>query len=274
MLTDCYFEKQLQEAYTNEIFKLFQDELRGILYCNITLIKSDGQICTFQVTDIFRGKEGKVRRQVVFNVYHNEVELDIKCSCNLFEFRGILCRHICKVLIEKNVKEIPQRYILPRWRKDIKRRHTCVVNCYDNPQTSEENVRYNALCSHFSKAAEIGAISVERYNFLMKYVDEAIEKLMDNAHYYESHSNEDLHPIALEEVNEQCQSTSSSVKLRSPLKVRSKGRPPSKRKKSKVEEMIIRNKKKKAKSKENAQTQHDKQAEICTQESMIFEILI
>ncbi|XP_039123339.1 protein FAR1-RELATED SEQUENCE 6-like [Dioscorea cayenensis subsp. rotundata] len=106
MLTDCYFQKQLQEAYTNEIFKLFQDELRGMLYCNLSLIKLDGQISTFHVTDIFRGKEGKVRRQVAFNVYHNSGELDIKCSCNLFEFRGILCKHICKVLIEKNVKEI------------------------------------------------------------------------------------------------------------------------------------------------------------------------
>ena len=27
LITGCYFEKQFQEAYTNEIFKLFQDEL-------------------------------------------------------------------------------------------------------------------------------------------------------------------------------------------------------------------------------------------------------
>ncbi|KAH7661064.1 FHY3/FAR1 family protein [Dioscorea alata] len=181
-LTDCNFEKQLQQAYTNEIFKLFQDELRGMIYCNLTFINSDGPICTFQVTDIFRGKEGVLRKQVVFNVQHNDLEFDIKCSCHLFEFRGIICRHICKILIEKNVKEIPSHYILTRWRKDVKHRHTYVKNCYDETQTIEQKVRYNKLCVHFSKDAEIGVESNEKYNFLMKCVDNAMEKLMDNTH--------------------------------------------------------------------------------------------
>ncbi|KAH7676667.1 FHY3/FAR1 family protein [Dioscorea alata] len=122
LITDCYFEKQLQEAYTNKIFKLFQDELQGMIYCNLTLTGSHGAVCSFQ--------------QVVYNVYTNVEEFDIKCSCRLFKFKGIICRHICKVLIEKNVQDIPSRYILPRWRKDIKRMHTYVQNCYDDPQTS------------------------------------------------------------------------------------------------------------------------------------------
>ncbi|XP_039134135.1 protein FAR-RED ELONGATED HYPOCOTYL 3-like [Dioscorea cayenensis subsp. rotundata] len=188
MLTDCHFEKQLQETYTNEIFKLFQDELRGMLYCNLAFTNSDGQTCTFQVTDIFRGKDGIFRRQVAFNISYNEIEFDIKCSCHLFEFRGILCRHICKVLIEKNVKEIPSQYILPRWRKDTKRRHTYVRNCYDDAQTNEQKARYSKLCSHFSKAAEIAIESNEKYHFLMKSVDVAIDKLMDDTNYWESHS--------------------------------------------------------------------------------------
>ncbi|KAJ0962993.1 hypothetical protein J5N97_028115 [Dioscorea zingiberensis] len=242
IMTDCHFEKQLQEAYTNEIFKLFQDELRGMIYCNLTLINSDGVMCTFQVADILKGKEGTFRKQVVFNVFHNEIEFDIKCSCRLFEFKGIICRHICKVLIEKNVKEIPSRFILPRWRKDIKRRHTYVMNCYDDTQTSEHKVRYNKLCSHLSKATKIGAESMEKFNFLMKCVDGAIEKLMDNATSWGNHSNEVLQTM-LEENNEQPQTT-ATTKFLTPLKVRSKGRPPSKRKKSKVEEIISRNKKK------------------------------
>ncbi|KAH7685830.1 FHY3/FAR1 family protein [Dioscorea alata] len=148
LITDCYFEKQLQEAYTNEIFKLFQDELLGMIYFNLTLTGSHGAVCSFQVSDVVKGKEGAFRKQVVYNVYTNAGEFDIKCSYRLFEFKGIICRHICKVLIEKNVQDIPSRYILPRWRKDIKRMHTYVQNCYDDPQTSEEKLRYNKLCSH------------------------------------------------------------------------------------------------------------------------------
>ncbi|KAH7685558.1 FHY3/FAR1 family protein [Dioscorea alata] len=237
LLTDCYFEKQLHEAYTNEIFKLFQNELRGMLFCNLRLINSNGPVHVFQVTDIFKGKEGRSRRQVVFNVYYNEADFDIKCSCLLFEFRGIFCRHICKLLIERNVKEIPSHYVLPRWRKDIKRRHTYVMNYYEDTQTNEQNVRYTKLYSHFAKLAEIGVASTGKYLFLMKCMDEAMEKLMDNGCEQEQ-------PIHSYEVHEQEQPMSSTSKFLTPLKVRSKGRPPSKRKKSKVEELITRNKKK------------------------------
>jgi len=233
LITDCYFEKQLQEAYTNEIFKLFQDELRGMIYCNLTPTGTHGAICAFQVSDVVKGKECAFRKQVVYNVYMNEEEFDIKCSCRLFEFKGIICRHICKVLVERNVKDIPCWYILPRWRKDIKRMHTYVVNCYDDRQTSEEKQRYNKLCSHFSKAAELGAESNDRYMFLMTYVDEAIDKLMENPT-----SKEKFTSMLPEATNVPHQ------KFLSPLKVRGKGRPPSKRKKSKVEEIIIKNKKK------------------------------
>ncbi|XP_039137329.1 protein FAR1-RELATED SEQUENCE 6-like [Dioscorea cayenensis subsp. rotundata] len=221
VLTDCFFEKQLQEAYTNEIFKLFQDELRGMLYCNLTFIRSDGARNIFQVTDILKGKDGRVRLQVGFTVYQNELEFDIKCTCRLFEFKGIVCRHICKVFIERNVKEIPSQYILSRWRKDIKRRHTYVKNCYEDSQISEQKVRYNKLCSHFSKAAEIGVESIEKYSFLMKCVDDAIEKLMDNANYLESHSNQVMPPMLLEKDHDHHQTTSS--KFLTPLKGNNNG---------------------------------------------------
>ena len=68
-------------------------------------------------------------------------------------------------------------------------------NCYEHTQTSEQKLRYNKLCSQFSKATEIGVESIEKYNFLMKCMDEAIEKLMDNANYWESHSNQVISPM-------------------------------------------------------------------------------
>ncbi|KAH7685619.1 FHY3/FAR1 family protein [Dioscorea alata] len=219
---------------------------------------SHGAVYSIQVSDIVRGKEGAYRKQVVYNVYTNEEEFDIKCSCRLFEFKGIICRHICKVLIERNVKDIPSRYILPRWRKDIKPMHTYVLNCYDDPQTNEEKLRYNKLCSHFTKATELGAESNDKYMFLMKYVDEAIERLMDNPTCKDKST-----PMLPEATNVPHQ------KFLSPLKVRSKGRPPSKRKKSKVEEIITR-KKKKAQTKGDAAAQKITQDDHCTQESVVI----
>uniref|UniRef100_A0A2P2M6F3 Protein FAR1-RELATED SEQUENCE n=2 Tax=Rhizophora mucronata TaxID=61149 RepID=A0A2P2M6F3_RHIMU len=40
----------------------------------------------------------------------------INCSCHLFEFSGILCRHAIRVLSSNNYFHIPDRYLPVRWR--------------------------------------------------------------------------------------------------------------------------------------------------------------
>ncbi|XP_048127783.1 protein FAR-RED ELONGATED HYPOCOTYL 3-like [Rhodamnia argentea] len=125
-VTDCFFEKQFHESYTNDIFRLFQDELRGLLYCNCELDKVDGLISSFNVTDIQRGKE-------------------------------------VNILIEKDVKEIPSRYILAHWRKDLRRRYCNVKDCYEDRRMSEHNLQFDNLCTNFFEAAEIAASSSEKY---------------------------------------------------------------------------------------------------------------
>ncbi|KAI6696659.1 hypothetical protein NL676_016778 [Syzygium grande] len=54
LVTDFYFEKQFYESYTNDIFRLFQDELGGLLYCNCELDKVDG----------LQGNDGKKSKQI------------------------------------------------------------------------------------------------------------------------------------------------------------------------------------------------------------------
>ncbi|GKV12513.1 hypothetical protein SLEP1_g23644 [Rubroshorea leprosula] len=181
VIFDCYYEKQFQEVYTNDIFRLFQEEMRGMLYCNLVLNEVDESISKHHVKEVFIGKNGKYRRQVTYDVCFNEIEGESKCSCCLFEFKGILCRHLMKVLIEKNVKEVPCQYILDRWRKDIKHRYTLIKNCYDDFQSNEQKLRYDKLCSHFYRVAEIGAISTENYDFFVRTIDEAMDKLMNQS---------------------------------------------------------------------------------------------
>ncbi|KAL8140465.1 hypothetical protein V2J09_006486 [Rumex salicifolius] len=40
----------------------------------------------------------------------------IRCSCHQFEFHGILCRHVLRVLSSNNCFQIPKKYIPVRWR--------------------------------------------------------------------------------------------------------------------------------------------------------------
>ncbi|KAJ6723842.1 FAR1-RELATED SEQUENCE 10 ISOFORM 1 [Salix koriyanagi] len=42
----------------------------------------------------------------------------IHCSCKEFEHSGILCRHSLRLLEVKNYFQLPERYFLPRWRRD------------------------------------------------------------------------------------------------------------------------------------------------------------
>ncbi|XP_043708668.1 protein FAR1-RELATED SEQUENCE 11-like [Telopea speciosissima] len=46
-------------------------------------------------------------------VPHEEL---ISCSCHQFEFSGILCRHVLRVLSTNNCFHIPEQYLLIRWR--------------------------------------------------------------------------------------------------------------------------------------------------------------
>ena len=39
----------------------------------------------------------------------------VSCSCQFFEFWGILCRHILKIFIHRDCFMIPSRYILQHW---------------------------------------------------------------------------------------------------------------------------------------------------------------
>lgn len=52
-------------------------------------------------------------------VEFNREDLTVKCSCMLFERFGIFCRHIFCILKIYDIQEIPSRYILKRWRRDI-----------------------------------------------------------------------------------------------------------------------------------------------------------
>ena len=60
------------------------------------------------------------------------------------------------------------RYILDRWRKDIKRKHTYVSTCIDDVQHNPVLERYKKLHRLAVGVLEIGAESVENFNVLEK----------------------------------------------------------------------------------------------------------
>uniref|UniRef100_A0A2N9IAT0 Protein FAR1-RELATED SEQUENCE n=1 Tax=Fagus sylvatica TaxID=28930 RepID=A0A2N9IAT0_FAGSY len=83
---------------------------------------------------------------------------DEACSGKLFEVRFSSSECLERVTV------LPDRYILDRWRKDIKRKHTYVSTCTDDVQHNPVLERYEKLHRLAVGVLEIGAESVENFN--------------------------------------------------------------------------------------------------------------
>ncbi|KQJ90913.1 hypothetical protein BRADI_4g34550v3 [Brachypodium distachyon] len=173
-ITHYDFERQFQETYTNAKFKEFQEQLRGKIYCYPTQVNKEGSLFTFRVREdrkiFFEGEDGEIKDKRIiseFAVLFDQGECDVQCGCRLFEFRGILCSHILSVLALMEITEVPSRYILQRWRKDFKRKHTFIKCSYDDMLNTPLVQRYDNLCKRSREVAENGAESDALYALVM-----------------------------------------------------------------------------------------------------------
>ncbi|KAF5481660.1 hypothetical protein F2P56_002297 [Juglans regia] len=144
----CYpLEKQFQKAYTIAKFKEVQEELRGFLYLATSLLGCEGGRYTFVVADEVQVGDDLLKR-ATFTVKVDQDPLDVKCSSKLFEFRGILCRHAIRILTQLGKHIIPSKYILDRWRKDVKQKYTFVKSSYDTSSIDDAR-RYDRIQNCF-----------------------------------------------------------------------------------------------------------------------------
>ncbi|KAF5457988.1 hypothetical protein F2P56_022056 [Juglans regia] len=88
-------EKRFQELYTNAKFREVQQQVMGVLDMDPCLLSEDGVMKRYLVEDEVRVEE--FTKLVTYSVNFNVEDYDGKCSCGLFEMRGILCRHILAI---------------------------------------------------------------------------------------------------------------------------------------------------------------------------------
>ncbi|XP_016205085.1 protein FAR1-RELATED SEQUENCE 5-like [Arachis ipaensis] len=124
--TNSLIEKQFQGAYTNAKFKEVQKQFRKKANCILHLMKA---VSTSKVYSIL--EDVSTSKERVYEVNYNAETKDITCMCQMFESRGILCRHSLVVLGHERMREIPRRYILDRWSKLVKRRHSDIKSSHD-----------------------------------------------------------------------------------------------------------------------------------------------
>ncbi|XP_076886053.1 protein FAR1-RELATED SEQUENCE 5-like [Bidens hawaiensis] len=170
--TPSPMEKQASELYTRKIFMRFQEELVGTLTLTASKVEDDGEVTTYHVSKF--GEDNKCYR-VCFNV----LEMRATCSCCMFEFSGLLCRHVLAVFRVTNVLTLPLGYILKRWTVNAKSSVVLEERVNDalSSYLESHTVRYNTLRHEAFKFVEEGAESVDSYNLAMAALEEATRKV-------------------------------------------------------------------------------------------------
>jgi hypothetical protein len=90
-------ENQFQKIYTHAKLKEVPKKFTGVLYCSYSLLKSVGEISTYQVIERVEINDAYMKK-VHFTVYYNELSYEVDCSYCWFESRAILCKHVISVL--------------------------------------------------------------------------------------------------------------------------------------------------------------------------------
>ncbi|KAL2940276.1 Protein FAR1-RELATED SEQUENCE 6 [Bienertia sinuspersici] len=142
-------EAVFQKRYTNAKFLKVRRECTRVLYCTgrgetwvsnteVEHLMEDRLwvFCEARKTEL----PSTIRR--LYRVRFNTETSEVSCDCKLFESCGIMCRHSIKVYDMNLVEDVPEKYILRRWRKDIPRKHTRVKVAYHDPSKTVEVMTY------------------------------------------------------------------------------------------------------------------------------------
>lgn len=150
----------------------FQEELVETLTFLATKVENEVATAMYRVTKF---EDNRKAYCVNFNVH----EVKATCSCQMFEFSGLLCRHILTVFRVTNVLTLPPRYVLKRWTRNAKsgvilEEHTNALH-----SSSQESLtcRYNSLRREALKYVDEGTKSFEIYNIAMDALQEAANKV-------------------------------------------------------------------------------------------------
>jgi hypothetical protein len=144
------------------------------VHCNNSLLKSEDVISTYQVVETCQHENHMIDK--TFIVFFNEDEFEVKCTCAMLEFRGIVCKYSISVLVTKKVITLPPRYILDRWRKDINRKYTLIKSSCDAFVSSSNAQIYDRMFKKFEELASLTLESVKYSTKVMKNLDILNEK--------------------------------------------------------------------------------------------------
>lgn len=170
--TPSPMEQQVADQYTRKIFVKFQEELVETFAYAANRFEGDEMISKYRVTKYEHDHKAYI-------VTVNVSDMKANCSCHMFEYEGILCRHVLTVFTVTNVLTVPSHYILKRWTKTAK----AAIGLNEHNQSANLvgidalTLRFARLCQEAIKFAEEGSIAFETYNVALSALRDGAEKM-------------------------------------------------------------------------------------------------
>ncbi|KAF7154427.1 hypothetical protein RHSIM_Rhsim01G0121100 [Rhododendron simsii] len=170
--TPSPMEQQASNLYTKKVFSKFQEELVETFVYTANKIEGDAVVSKFRVAKYELDHKA-------YMIMLNMSEMKATCSCQMFEYSGILCRHILTVFTVTNVLTLPSHYILNRWTRNARVGFGSAENDADTQFIDSLTARFKTLCREAVKFAEEGAIAAETYNAAMTALRDGARKIAD-----------------------------------------------------------------------------------------------
>ncbi|KAJ8646042.1 hypothetical protein MRB53_007790 [Persea americana] len=179
-------------VYTPKMFEMFQTEYVNGLNC---IVKGCTEVRAVKKYEVF---DGKGRCHVV--TLDSMDEAIATCSCKKYEFLGILCGHVLRV-IGNTIRFVPTKYILKRWTQEastlsLKTPSSGFKSGDDHKKAFSR--RYNHLVFNFVKVATRASESEEAYRCATDLLDKMwqdIERIWRNLAHEEPSINVDMERI-------------------------------------------------------------------------------
>lgn len=168
--TPSPMEQQAANLYTKKVFAKFQEELVETFVYTANKIEGDGAVSKFRVAKYEHDDKA-------YMVNLNVSELKANCSCQMFEYSGILCRHILTVFTVTNVLTLPSHYVLKRWTRNAKAAVAQDESTIDLQGIETLTMRFNNLCREAITYSQEGAVAVETYHTAMSALREGVKKI-------------------------------------------------------------------------------------------------
>ncbi|KAF9591785.1 hypothetical protein IFM89_007115, partial [Coptis chinensis] len=136
------------------------------------------KISLFKIFPTITKKIEENSSKVVYNVWREDYErsvrivtfdssnITVKCSCQLFEFAGYLCRHVLKIFLVEDVHKLPTHYVIKRW-MDRDAKLGSVIDAHGEEMQADchetVTIRYSKLCQEAVNIAAKGSTSKDIY---------------------------------------------------------------------------------------------------------------